>query len=343
MRKVRLGKTDLMVTKTSFGVLPLQRTEMNEAVRILRAAYDAGINYYDTANAYTDSEIKIGRALSGVRHNIVISTKSQGTDRATVEKHIEQSLRQLNTDYIDVFQLHNIKELPDFDDENSGYAAAMDAVKAGKVRYVGVTSHRINIAEQAVDSGRFATVQFPFSYIGTQREIALAERTREADMGFIAMKGLAGGMLSSAKACYCFMRQYDNVVPIWGMQHMWELEEFLELDRLDPPMDNELEKIIEKDRLELCGNFCRSCGYCLPCPAGIDIPQAARMERLLRRAPNANFMSREFYERMHRIDDCIGCESCKSRCPYQLDTPNLLKYMLRDYDAFYEEYHRSNG
>ncbi|NLT39692.1 MAG: aldo/keto reductase [Clostridiales bacterium] len=339
MRKIRLGKTGLMVTKTAFGVLPLQRTPMEEAVRILQRAYDAGINYYDTANAYTDSEIKIGAALSGVRHDIVISTKTGATDRSTAEKHIDQSLMQLKTDYIDLLQLHNIKEVPDPSDEQSAYAAAMDAVKAGKVLHVGVTSHRIDVAEQAVDSGLFETVQFPFSYIGSDREIALAGRAKAADVGFIAMKGLAGGMLTSARACYCFIRQFDNVVPIWGMQHMWELEEFLALDREDPQMDDASRAIIEKDRAELLGSFCRSCGYCLPCPAGIDIPQAARMERLLRRAPSAAFMSEEYRKMMHRIDDCIGCNHCKDHCPYELDTPNLLKYMLDDYDRFYAEYH----
>ena len=339
MKIVRLGKTELRVTKTAFGVLPLQRTNMEEAVRILRRAYDAGINYYDTANAYTDSEAKIGSALSDVRRNIVISTKSQATDRKTALEHIEKSLRALKTDYIDLFQLHNIKELPNPNDPHSAYSAAMDAVKAGKILHVGATSHRINVAEEAVDCGLFETIQFPFSYIGSEREIALAERAKRADVGFIAMKGLAGGMLSCARACYCFIGQYDNVVPIWGMQHMWELEEFLELDARNPQIDDEIRALIEKDRAELTGNFCRSCGYCLPCPAAIEIPTAARMERLLRRMPNAGFMTEEFHKAMHKIDDCIGCNHCKDHCPYELDTPKLLKYMLKDYDEFYKNYH----
>ncbi len=341
MRKVRLGRTDLMVTKTAFGVLPLQRTPMEEAVRILRRAYEAGINYYDTANAYSDSEIKIGRALSDVRQNIVISTKTAAADKATAQKHIDQSLMQLKTDYIDLLQLHNIKQVPDPDDPQSAYAAAVEAVKAGKVLHIGATSHRINIAEQAVDSGLFKTIQFPFSYIGSDREIALAERAKKADAGFIAMKGLAGGLLSSARACYCFIRQYDNVVPIWGMQHMWELEDFLSLDNEDPQIDDSIREIISKDRSELHGSFCRACGYCLPCPAEIDIPSAARMDRLLRRSPSESFMSEEYRKKMHRIDDCINCNHCRDNCPYELDTPRLLKYMLDDYDRFYAEYHCS--
>ena len=169
MDKVRLGKTDLWVTKTAFGVLPLQRTPVDEAVKILRKAYDAGINYYDTANAYTDSEKKIGLALSDVRHNIVISTKSGAHDKKTVTAHIENSLRMLKTDYIDIFQFHNPAELPDPEDENGAFAAALEAKKKGYIRHIGITNHRLAVAIAAVKSGNFETMQFPFSYISDEK------------------------------------------------------------------------------------------------------------------------------------------------------------------------------
>lgn len=339
MDKIRLGRTELMVTACSFGALPVQRRGVEDAVKLLRKAYDGGINYFDTANMYTDSEMKLGLALSDVRHNIVISTKSGGKDKATVTAHIENSLRMLKTDYIDLFQFHNPAAMPMPDDENGPYAAALEAKKKGYIRHIGITNHRLKLAQSCIDSGLFETMQFPFSYIGTAEEIDLARRCKEADMGFIAMKGLAGGLLNNAKACMNFIKQYDNVVPIWGIQTEEELDEWLALENAgDFAITDEIKAVIERDRKELCGNFCRSCGYCLPCPAGIDIPQAARMSRLLRRSPYKPYMSDEWHKKMHMIDDCRNCGACASRCPYGMNTPKLLKEMLADYDEFYAEH-----
>ncbi len=339
MKKIRLGRTELMVTACSFGALPVQRVSEEEAIRILRQAYEGGINYFDTANMYSDSEKKLGLALSSVRKEIILSTKSGGQDKATVQAHIENSLRMLKTDYIDLFQFHNPAQMPDPADPNGPFAAALEAKQKGYIRHIGITNHRLALAQRCIDSGLFETMQFPFSYIGAPDELALAERCKKADMGFIAMKGLAGGLLTNAKACMNFIKQYDNVVPIWGVQSEKELEEWLALEQAeDFALTEELNAVIEKDRRELSGGFCRSCGYCLPCPAGIDIPQAARMNCLLRRAPYQPYLTEEYRKAMHRIDDCIGCGACKSRCPYGLDTPNLLKAMLADYDAFYAEH-----
>lgn len=336
MQKIRLGKTELMVTKTALGCLPLQRCSDEEAVRLIRAAYEGGINYFDTANSYTDSEKKLGLALSDVRDKLIISTKSAARDKAGVLAHIENSLRMLKTDYIDLFQFHQVTEVPDPNDPNGAYAAALEAKERGWIRHIGVTSHRVDVAEECIASGYFETLQFPFSYISADRDLALADKCREADMGFIAMKGLAGGMLTNTRACHAFMKQYDNVVPIWGMQRMEELQQWLEVAEEDPSMDEELAAFIKHERQELSGSFCRSCGYCLPCPAGIEIFNCARMNMLLRRSPWKQYYSPEWQEKMSRIENCIGCRHCSSHCPYQLDTPNLLKYMLKDYREFYE-------
>ncbi|MBQ9331254.1 MAG: aldo/keto reductase [Oscillibacter sp.] len=339
MKLVRLGRTELYVSKTAFGALPIQRISKEEAVRLVRRAYDAGINYFDTANAYTDSEEKLGAALHDVRQSVVISTKSMGRDKKTVLAHIEESLRRLQTDYIDLFQFHNPPQLPDSEDPDGAFAAALEMQKKGYIRHIGITNHRLAVAREAVASGRFETLQFPFSYLASQEDLALAESCRAADMGFIAMKGLAGGMLNNAAACYAYLGQFDYVVPIWGIQHEWELDQWLELTEREAGMTPELAAFIEADRKELAGDFCRSCGYCLPCAVGIDIPQAARMSALLRRSPYQPYMSDVWYEKMHRIEACIHCDACKSRCPYQLDTPALLQKMLVDYDAFYAAHH----
>ncbi|MBQ3481703.1 MAG: aldo/keto reductase [Oscillospiraceae bacterium] len=335
MKTIPLGATGLRVTKTAMGCLPLQRCEKDYAVRLLQAAYDGGIRYFDTANAYTDSEEKIGLALADVRGGIVLSTKSQARDRDGVLRHIENSLKMLRTDRIDLFQLHNVPEMPDPDDPAGAYAGALEARRRGWIGHIGVTTHRVGVAEDCIASGLFETLQFPFSYISSERDLALAGKCRDAGMGFIAMKGLAGGLLQNARACHAFMKGYDNVVPIWGIQRFEELEEWLAVAAEDPDMDDELAAVIRKDRSELAGSFCRSCGYCMPCPVGIEIRNCARMDRLLRRSPWKQYFTPEWQAKMNRIEDCLGCRQCASRCPYGLDTPNLLKYMLRDYRAFY--------
>lgn len=339
MEKIRLGRTELLVSKTSFGALPIQRISKADAVKLVRRAYDAGVNYFDTANAYTDSEEKLGAALHDVRQNVVISTKSAATDKKTAMAHIEESLRRLQTDYIDLFQFHNPARLPDPDDPDGAFAAALEMRQKGYIRHIGITNHRPQVARDAIDSGNFETLQFPFCYLATETDYALVENCKRADMGFIAMKGLSGGMLNNAEACYAFMQQYDHVVPIWGIQHEWELDQWLELTERNPQLTPELQTVINRDRKELAGNFCRSCGYCLPCAANIDIPQSARMAALLRRSPYQKYMTDEWYEKMHRIENCVHCNACKSRCPYGLDTPALLQLMLKDYDAFYAEHH----
>ncbi len=334
MDKIRLGKTNLMVTKTSMGCLPVQRRDMAEAVRILRRAYEAGINYFDTANGYTDSEEKIGNALSDVRDKIIISTKSMARDYKGCKAHIENSLRMMKTDYIDIFQFHMVKECPDPNDKNGAYAAAYEMMEKGYIGHIGVTTHMQVLSFELVDSGLFETMQYPFCHISQPKDYELVEKCAKEDVGFIAMKGLAGGLLDNARACYAFMKDYP-VVPIWGIQTMEELEEWIALDKENPSLDDELRAVIEKDRRELMGNFCRGCGYCMPCPAGIEINNSARMNMFLRRAPYRPYMTEEWYEKMHRIENCIECGQCMSKCPYELNTPEILKYMLKDYDEFY--------
>ncbi len=339
MDQIRLGRTELYVSKTAFGALPIQRISHADAVKLVRRAYESGINYFDTANAYTDSEEKLGAALHDVRHEVIISTKSGGGDKKTVQTHIEESLRRLQTDYIDLFQFHNPAQLPDPEDPDGPFAAVLEAKQKGYIRHIGITNHRLKVARAAIDSGNFETMQFPFCYLAASQDLEIVEKCKAADMGFIAMKGLSGGLLNNAEACYAFMQEYPNVVPIWGIQREEELDQWLELTDRDPHVTPEIQAVIDKDRKELAGNFCRSCGYCLPCTAGIDIPQAARMSALLRRSPYQPYMSDEWYAKMHKIEECVHCDACKSRCPYGLDTPALLQAMLKDYDAFYAEHH----
>ena len=334
MQKMRLGRTELMVTKTAFGVLPLQRTEMSEAIRILKAAYDYGINFYDTARAYSNSEEKIGNALSDVRDKIIIASKTASTTKAGMERDLATSLKMLKTDYIDIYQLHNPAKLPDPNEKGGIYEGLLKAKKDGFIRHISITQHTLANAIEAARSGLYDTVQFPLSSLSAPDDLALIDICKKEDVGVIAMKALSGGLITNAATTFAFLRQYDNVVPIFGIQRMYELEQFIELDKNVPKLDDKMWALINKDRQELSSSFCRACGYCMPCPVGIEINTCARMSLLLRRAPYQDFVTEEVRAKMKKIEECLDCKACMSKCPYHLNTPELLRANYEDYKQF---------
>lgn len=330
MKQIVLGKTGITTPQNAFGALPVQRVDMNMAVKLLRRAYEGGMIFFDTARAYSDSEEKLGEAFDGMRDRIFISSKTQAKTPEKFWSDLETTLKNLRTDYLDIYQFHCASVCYRPGDGTGMYEAMVEAKKQGKIRHIGITAHLIGVAEDIVKSGLYETLQFPFSYLANEREIKLVEDTEKADMGFIAMKGLAGGLLTNSKACMAFMSKY-NALPIWGIQREEELEEWLSFFNEDIEMTDEIAAFIEEDRKSLQGDFCRGCGYCMPCSVGIQINNCARMSQLIRRAPSANFLGEEWQGLMGKIEDCIDCGLCKSKCPYGLDTPNLLRKNLADY------------
>ena len=334
MQTVTLGRTGITVNKNGFGALPIQRVSADYAGMLLRKAYNAGITYFDTARSYSDSEEKMGLALSDVRENIIIATKTPSTTVEGFWQDLETSLRLLKTDYIDVYQFHNPAFCPKPGDGTGLYEAMEEAKKQGKIRFIGITNHRLGVAEEAAASGLYDTLQFPFCYLATERDIALVNLCKENHVGFISMKGLSGGLITRSDAAYAYLAQFPNTLPIWGIQRESELREFLSYQDNPPAMTEELRALIEADRKELAGDFCRGCGYCMPCPQGIEINTCARMSLLLRRSPAANWLSERGQAMMKKVEDCVGCGQCKSRCPYNLDTPALLRRNYEDYKTF---------
>ena len=329
--KVRLGSTQIVVEKNGFGALPIQRVDDETAVGILRSAFEGGIRFFDTARAYSDSEHKLGLAFEKIRDQLFISTKTAATRGEELFKDLEQSLKNLKTDYIDIYQFHNPAFCPKPGDGSGLYEAALEAKKQGKIRHIGITNHRLHVAEEAIESGLYETLQFPFCYLATEKEEALVKACEKADMGFIAMKALSGGLITNSAAAYAHAAGFENVLPIWGIQRQSELDEFLSYIKNPPVMTKELAAVIEKDRRELAGEFCRGCGYCMPCPAGIEINNCARMSLLLRRSPTAGHLTKETQEKMEKIKNSLHCNRCKAKCPYGLDTPALLARNLEDY------------
>lgn len=328
---VTLGRTGIIVNKNGFGALPIQRISKEDAGLLLKKAFESGIRFFDTARAYTDSEEKMGEALGDVREQIFIATKTAAQTADEFWKDLETSLHNLKTSYVDIYQFHNPAFCPKPGDGSGLYEAMLEARRQGKIHFIGITNHRMAVAEEAVQSGLYDTLQFPFNYLSTEREHELVRSCLKQDIGFIAMKGLSGGLLSNSAAVYAYMAQYENVLPIWGVQREKELDEFISYITQPPEMTESLQAVIETDRRELSGDFCRGCAYCMPCPVGIEINNCARMSLLLRRSPSAQHLSEAGQEKMKKIENCLNCGQCKAKCPYGLDTPKLLANNYKDF------------
>ncbi len=334
MEKMILGRTGLEISRSGFGALPIQRVSFEEAARLLNRALDAGINYIDTARAYSDSEAKIGAGVGNRRSEFFIATKTHAKTGEALKKDLETSLRELKTDVIDVYQFHNPGFVPVPGGEDGLYDAAVQARREGKIRFIGITQHSIERAFQAVNSGLYDTMEYPFNHLSTECDRELVRLCSEKNVGFVAMKALSGGLVTDARLPFVFLREYANVVPIWGFQKMEELNQIIDMEQNPPARTDEIDRLIERDRRELSGAFCRSCGYCLPCPADIKIPQANRMMQLLGRAVWQNYVTSEWQREMEKIENCVHCGACAKRCPYGLKPYESMREQLKGYREF---------
>ena len=302
MKQIVLGKTGIVVPQNGFGALPIQRVSKETAVKILRKAYSGGMRFFDTARGYSDSEEKLGEAFgTGFvdREKIIITSKTHAKTPEVFWRDLETSLGLLKTDYIDVYQLHNVQ-------------------------------HKLEVAKEVIRSGLYETLQYPYSYLSMDKETAMMQECLAAGMGFICMKALAGGLITRSDAAMAFVSQY-NIVPIWGIQREKELDEWLSYMDNTPELTPEMKEYIAKEKRELGGDFCRGCGYCMPCTVGIKINNCNRMSLLLRRAPSKNWLSEEWQANMKQIESCVDCGKCMEKCPYELNIPVLLRKNYEDY------------
>ena len=336
MKTVRLGKTGLTVSRVGFGGIPIQRLTDDEAVRVVRRCLDLGITLLDTATGYTTSEERIGKAIAGRRAEVVIATKTPARDKATALSHLEQSLRRLQTDYIDLWQLHNVSTAEVYEQvlgPSGALEAARDALRAGKVRHIGVSSHSLDVSLKAVQSGHFETIQFPFNFITDEAARDLLPLARTHDVGFIAMKPFAGGMLSNARLTLKHLLQFEHVVPDPGIQTVEEIEEIAGIVggswELTPGDAREMERI----RAELEPRFCRRCDYCQPCPQKVQISTAVTLQSFWKRFPPHRFFTGFVANAVESARHCADCGECEGRCPYHLPIREMLAENIAFYDS----------
>ena len=336
METVRLGKTELQVSRIGFGGIPIQRVSDEEARRVIRRTFDLGVTFYDTANGYGTSEERIGGALSDVRNRIVLATKTPARARDGALEHLELSLKRLRTDTIDLWQFHNVSSEETYAKvvgPGGALEAAHEALHDGVVRHIGLTSHSLEIALKATASGLFETIQFPFNYVTREAEEKLIPLAEEHDVGFIGMKPFAGGLLDDARLSIKYVLQWDRVLPDPGIETVDDIEGIVRVLDGDLRLTSEERQEIERIRGEVGNRFCRRCGYCLPCPAGIRIPVAMNLVSYMRRFPVDNPEFSWIVDTAAKAAACLQCGECETRCPYELP----IRAILAENVAAFEE------
>jgi len=341
MEKVRLGRTEMMVTGLGFGGIPIQRVPEEEAIAVVNKCLDLGINFLDTANGYTTSEERIGRAIKGKREEIILATKSLARTREDIEKHLKLSLERLGTDYIDLYQLHNVSDAETLEtvlDPNGPRGVIEDAKKAGVVKHIGITSHQVDVAKDIIKTDLFETIMFPFNFMVYEGNDELLSLARQHDVGFIAMKPLAGGMIANATIAIKYLLQFPDTVLIPGIERVPEIEEIARVFEGPKEMTVGEKREMERIKEELGTRFCRKCDYCQPCTAGISISDVMAFPNLAKRLPPVRLYSGKFAESFEKAADCTDCSECEERCPYNLPIRDMMKEHLKMHRAGKKEY-----
>ncbi|MCF8035110.1 MAG: aldo/keto reductase [Desulfarculaceae bacterium] len=336
MKNVTLGNTGLVVSEFGFGGIPLTRVPEDEAARIIHRALELGVRFFDTARLYGDSEVKMARALEGRRDEVVLASKTISRDAKGAEADLAQTLDNLRTDHLDLYQLHNVAKdevLAQVMAPGGAYEAAQKARQEGRVGHIGFSSHHPDIALQAIESGKFATVQFACNFVEDEAAGKVFAAAQKRGMGCIAMKPLGGGLLERADLCFRWLQTVPGVVPIPGIQAMSELDQIAALYADRKPLSDVDRADMERIRSELGSRFCHRCGYCMPCPNGIDIPIAMLFRSQVRRFP-AQELARLSGRAMEAIEDCEQCGECEARCPYELPIPEMLGEILNEWRDF---------
>ncbi|MEW6142555.1 MAG: aldo/keto reductase [Chloroflexota bacterium] len=329
MRKFELGKTGLMVTRIGFGGIPIQRCTEDEAVAIVKKALDLGINFIDTSRAYSTSEERIGKAISRrPRKSVILATKSLKRTREEVQKDLETSLKNLNVKYVDLYQFHQVSDSKDLTrilDPNGPFAFVQEAKKAGLVKHIGITSHSMDTAKEAVRSNKFETLMYAFNFITPEVATELVPLCRERNVGLIAMKPLSGGMVDNVSIAFKYLLQFPDVLPIVGIQRPEELDPILHV--VNGPLEMTPAEVVEMERIrkQLGSRFCHRCDYCQPCTENIQISSVFHMRSMWRRFPPERVFAEPMQKLMDKAVDCSDCGKCEERCPYNLPIRQMLK------------------
>jgi predicted aldo/keto reductase-like oxidoreductase len=335
MKTTRLGKTDLTVSRVGIGGIPIQRPPIDEAIKVVQRALDLGINFVETSIVYGDSEERIGKAIAGRRDKVVLSTKTPKPDKTGASQDLEISLQHLQTDYIDLWQFHNVSNPEKYErvfGSDGAMEVAKEALTSGTIKHIGMSSHNMELALKAVASGLIEAIQYPFNLATPEAADRLVRLAKEYDVGFIAMKPFAGGNIRDAPLALKYLLQFDNVVPLAGVEAVEEVDEIVQITNgswaLTPNDTTKMEKI----RSELGSRYCRQCQYCMPCPQGVVIWQLLYLRTLFNLWPAEEIFPR-WEPFVKSAEKCVKCGECEQKCPFHLP----IREMMDENVAFYED------
>ena len=341
MEQIRLGRTEMMVTKLGFGGIPIQRVSEDEAMAVVKRCLELGITFLDTANGYTTSEERIGKVISGQREGLILATKSLARTREEIESHLKLSLERLGVESIDLYQFHNVSDANTLETilaPNGLMDVVQEAKRAGRVKHIGITSHQIDTAKEAVKSDCFETIMFPFNFITREAADELLPLAKEHDVGFIAMKPLAGGMLDNVTLAIKYLLQFPDVVSIPGIEKVHEIEEIMQILEGPQTMTAAEQEEMEQMRQELGTRFCRRCDYCQPCQVEIPISDVMAFRSAAKRLPPVRLFTGKFAEALEKAANCTECGECEERCPYHLPIRETIAENFKLYEAGKKKY-----
>jgi hypothetical protein len=335
MNKIRLGKTDLMVSRVGMGGIPITRPPLDEAIEIINHALDLGVNFIDTAIGYSTSEERIGEAIEDRRQDVILTTKAGGNTKELAEEQLETSLKRLRTDYLDLWQFHGINSYEKYDEimaPGGAYDAALEALEDGRVRHIGFSSHNLRVALDLVATGHFETVQFPFNFISRESGDNLIPLAKKHDVGFIGMKPFAGGMIKDANLAIKYVLQFDNVVPDPGIEKFSDITEIVDIVNGSWELSMKERDEIEEINSEVGNRFCRQCEYCGPCPNGVIIHGLMYLQHLYELWPPERFFTWGYVlDSVKSGENCTECGLCEPKCPYNLPIREMIKEKLDYY------------
>jgi predicted aldo/keto reductase-like oxidoreductase len=333
-KMIRLGKSGLEVTRIGFGGIPIQRLGEQQAVKVIRRALDGGLNWIDTANDYGNSEERIGKAIKKYpRSDVLVFTKGTGRDPKALREQIELSFERLQTDYIDLYQFHIVPDEETWRSmlDNGAFDLVREYREKGRIRHIGASAHSRDAARVVIEHPEIEVLQFPFNFIVEDQGRELVDACRAKDIGFIAMKPLGGGALQDASACIRYLLAVPGIAADPGFEHIEEVEEVLSLWKEGAGLSEENRRSIERLRRELGTRFCRRCGYCQPCPQGVQIVTLMTMDTLVKRFPVDRLSEDWIAGAAESIEKCIECGECEQKCPYKL---SIIEEIRRGADAF---------
>jgi len=335
MKYVRLGRTELKVSRIGLGGIPLQRPVERDAIKLIKHAIDSGINLFDTSRGYGTSEERIGKAIKGYREDLILVTRTWITDNKVASEHLELSLKTLDTDYIDIWQFHNVsmENYKIIMSHNGTFDIAKKAQEDGKIHYIGITSHDIEVMKIAIESKIFDVILFPFNFINNDAESELVKLTEKYDIGFMAMKPFAGGRIQNIRLALKYLLNFNNIIPVPGIERIEEIDENINITNGDYTLNRFEKREIRRIRKKLGHKFCQYCEYCISsCLQDIPIPRVINLKVSWDLWPQETFIE-DHREQIDLANECIECGACEEKCPYNLEIRKMLKEAISFYNS----------